>query len=215
MKIKFLTEHKHLIDLPYKTCILTISVGQLYHEADAFERQITLINNTFDKCHILIGDSLQRHTLMSKNSSLNEIDAYKIAIENGKEWLERNKNSIDKLTIPYDIYYWDNIIDSDEFTCLYKKINDHYDTHNEFFIAVNTVVEKFYNRNKSIIENYDRFKTLSTKYILEECAATILLTKLNANFIVYPRNLGAAMSYIVKNFIHIDYPNLCHFVEIR
>ena len=91
-------------------CVLLISVGQQYHEGEKFNSSIKLVNKHFSFCNILVGDTLQRHTLRINHPDISVSDSYYLAKNSGEMWIERNMQYISTLTIPHKISRWDEWI---------------------------------------------------------------------------------------------------------
>ncbi len=70
------------------SCMLLISVGQIYHEGEKLSLVIDLINNKFKTCTIMLCDTLQRYNLME---DYNEKEAYQLTLRQGAEWLNINE----------------------------------------------------------------------------------------------------------------------------
>ena len=88
------------------SCLLTISVGQEYHEGERFAATVELINQHFDACTISIYDSLQRYT-MALNSNQDPHDFHFLAATEGSLWLKRNKEYLKKINNLKAVYRWD------------------------------------------------------------------------------------------------------------
>ncbi|MBN1684433.1 MAG: hypothetical protein JW855_03230 [Gammaproteobacteria bacterium] len=108
-------------EFPHSTCIVPISVGQEYHEGEKFEAAIDLINRSqFKTCTIMVCDLLQRHNLQIYDENLDDKTASEKMVQEGKAWLERNNEYINRLEIPHFVDTWDTwlkkkSIMSDEF----------------------------------------------------------------------------------------------------
>ena len=61
------------------SCIVYISIGQPYHEKEKFLATMDLVNRTFSACHIVVCDTLQRHTLRILSPHLTKQEAYRQA----------------------------------------------------------------------------------------------------------------------------------------
>ena len=55
------------------SCILPVSVGKKFHEAEKFEATLQLINRTFKHCSIMIDDTIQRYTLSLSDDSNDDV----------------------------------------------------------------------------------------------------------------------------------------------
>ncbi len=114
-------------------CILPISVGQKYHEQDAWDQTVQLINENFAACIIVVVDSLHRfteemkmpiqqeETNNSETKSLKQTRALERALEDGVNWInavqarwrgegvsEKAARHIPKFTIPVSFTRWDD-----------------------------------------------------------------------------------------------------------
>src|SRR3989338_10175791 len=154
-------------------CLLAISVGQQNHEDGKLEASIEFVNIHFDKCIIMIVDTLQRHNFKSQNPLLSDEDTYQISLNEGNLWIERNKSILEKLLIPYNIFRWDTWLKSPKYSIYAGIISDLFAKDTEFNNHVQDMINKIASSN--IIQFTDKhiFIENSTKYILEE--TTILL----------------------------------------
>ncbi|MCC2626020.1 MAG: hypothetical protein K0R14_1893 [Burkholderiales bacterium] len=200
-------------------CLLTISVGQEMHEGELFKLTIDLINKSFKSCIILVDDSLQRYT-MALNSDKSPDDYYNLAILEGRNWLQRNKQYYDSLTIPYKILHWDQWLKHDNFKQHNNMIREAIKTDPAYKAKFDKVVENFVDKSRKRSSpdsnfNISRAKQLSMAYLTEECAALCLWTSLNCQFEVYPGPRNEAMSATHKKFVLPKYPELLHPATIR
>ena len=131
-------------------CCITISVGQRYHEADMFKATLASINNNFQRCTIVMGDSLQRHT-MKILSPLSKEEVYARANLLGDQWLERNAATIEKLKIPYQISRWDYWLNHSAYNGKYNIINELYLNDPTFKENVDITSNFFLDRNQDRI----------------------------------------------------------------
>jgi|GEM_PF-5809962 len=100
---------------PNAISFLGISAGQGYHEGEKFEATLKAVNASFKECIIVIGGKLQRHTIMMDGITEDEKEAEERAVQLGTEWHARVASSIKQyLTIPHTIYYWEELITSEE-----------------------------------------------------------------------------------------------------
>jgi signal transduction histidine kinase/FixJ family two-component response regulator len=200
-------------------CLLTISVGQESHEGEFFNLTIDLINKSFKSCIILVDDSLQRYT-MALNSDKSPSYYYELAVLEGRNWLRRNKQYYNKLTIPYKILHWDQWLKHDNFKQQKNIIKESIKNDPAYKATFDKVAENFVSKSRkrtniNDIFNISRAKRLSMAYIIEECAALCLWTSLNCQFEVYPGLRNEAMSATHKKFVLPQYPDLLHPVAIR
>lgn len=200
-------------------CLLTISVGQETHEGELFNLTIDLINKSFKSCIILVDDSLQRYT-MALNSDKSANYYYGLAVSESKNWLKRNKQYYNKLTIPYKILHWDQWLKHDSFKQQKKIIKESIKEDALYKAAFDKVIENFVNKSSRRSDGtrvfaVSRAKRLSMDYLIEECTALCLWTSLNCQFEVYPGPRNEAMSATHKKFVLDKYPDLLHSIAIR
>lgn len=178
------------------TCVLPISVGQPYHENMKFEWTIQLVNQHFKECFIMICDSLQRHTLSLKYPLHQEAQLHQKSIEAGDFWWERNKKTIDKLKIPYQLMRWDQWLS----TPTYKKnrvlIDKWYQNDFELRQIMNHTISKFLIRaqeKNTFGLKADQLFHICLEYTKEEMSIMPLWVEKNIHFEVYPGPRSSAM----------------------
>lgn len=201
------------------TCIIPISVGQKVHEGEKFIRTINLINKSFKDATLLVDDSIQRYTL-AIDSGRNAQQEYEVALLYGEQWLERNIQYIEKMTIPYKIMRWDNFKNSDSYADKLNKIENLYTTDTQYRDEINNTIKEFLNRymeNKRDLNQieYNRASRLCLDYLKEECACMCIWAEHNYNFEVYPTGRNHAMNITHEKLIKPQSPNLLKSVSIR
>lgn len=182
---------------------LMISVGKEYHEGKKIEALVEWINNNpqIEKVYISVNDLLQRHNLMAMKNLLEE-EASAEAIEEGDEWINRNRKALDKIRCTKIYTQWQERLDTPEFTETHKALLAYYDENPEFQEAVATDALSLERRRKDRRENVpDSFIGHSIDYLLEEMAVFAMQTAKNLFALeVYPgSNLEAA-----KHFLRLD-----------
>jgi len=201
------------------SCLITISVGNAPHESLKFSATLKLINKSFKSCMIAVCDTLQKYTLAITRPLKEPEDLYDISKKEGDKWLERNKEAITNLTIPCVISRWDEWLNHKEFKEYYKKVCDLCDNDTEYANIMNEYTELYLDRlhkqqNNSKREiDYTRGRSLSIRYLKEECAAMCswFYQDQNYDFELYPpvRNkvLDATYERLVnKNSQHLLAP---------
>lgn len=211
------------------TCIVPISVGQAYHEGEAFEITMRKAYSSFGRVVIIIADSLQRWTMAIPQDGVNPETLRDEANRLGKEWLERNKKAIeilqDKLA---GIIHWDSIMQSHEGQKELEKLRSFYqdgiasskkpkeerESSVNFYERVELSVKSTYGKKHRATTGYDpqsRFADMSREYILEESAAFCLfqhigkflndpqMQHLEGNVLVYPARLNQAMFWLLES----------------
>ena len=179
-------------DLRNHKALVLISVGEKYHEGAKFEATLKLINKSFQSCNILVADTLRSNILGLSNNQHERNDCVELAVENGREWLERNIQYIKTLSIPYVISTWENWRNKSDYSFYLQAVKNLYIQDSHFKSIVSEVVEKFLKRSQRNLE--DRvLRNLSTEYILEESAVTCLWIKEGYKYDVYPSGDNLAM----------------------
>jgi signal transduction histidine kinase len=186
-------------ELKESSCILPISVGQAVHEYEKFSATLQTVNHYFKKCYIIVGDTLQRHTMSIYSDGLTGADLYNEAKQLGDEWLCRNLPMIQReLKIPYEISRWDEWLAYGRFKENHKIITELYQNDPEYQNVIHDSARAFWNRAKSRDANlnkevvYDR----SISYLLEECACIPQWVDLNAQYNIYsnlPRSIHVSV----------------------
>lgn len=204
-EIKNLDE-KDIDTLKNSSCLLSISVGQQFHEGDYFTSTIDLINNTFASCTISLYDSLQRYTMaLNDPRDLNELHI--LANKEGDLWLKRNEKIYDKLKKLTAIVRWDDWIKKVEFEGKRKELL-HLISHdisykNHFDTAITKYLQRY---NKDLTQDggleLERVYNLCFNYVVEECAVLRLWPSLNCQFEVYPNLHNEAIEETRKRFVH-------------
>jgi hypothetical protein len=87
-------------------CILPISIGYRLFEGEKLTALLSLINRSFRSCLFQIDDTLQQYTLRILDDGLSIDEAYQKALRAGDEWLDFYEESLQTLTIPYEIKRW-------------------------------------------------------------------------------------------------------------
>lgn len=181
-------------------CLLPISVGQPVHEGKKLIATLKLINASFNKCTILIGDTLQRHNLQF-SLGLSEDEARKKSKELGDAWLERNSFLItENLKITHFISRWNEWLDCSGFAERFTAVENLYLKNNNFRLSLDYTVHEYIQRNS--LDDTEKAEELCLTYLKEECAIFPVWAEAHYDFEVYPsgRNeaMKAAYDYLVK-----------------
>lgn len=183
--------------LKAKSCIMTISVNQEYHEGEKLRAVLHSVNKQFKSCTIAVCDTLQRRSIeMLKNVSAEE--SYRIALQDGDEWIARHKEIIEQeLQIPYQIIRWDHWLNNAKFTENSKKVNNLFASSNNYKMLVKDTVDKFWSRQEARNNNFSRSEkaiTNSIEYILEESACMLQWLEEGYHYDIYPPVRSEALS---------------------
>lgn len=200
-------------------CLLTISVGQEVHEGEKFLTTIDLVNKAFKQCTLCVDDSLQRHT-MGLESDLSSDELYRVSIEEGDRWLERNKTIYSRLTIPYSIIRWNKWLMHAKYNYFYESISAEIEKDSEYRECFYDTINEFIRRyEKRIKENsrFDRLKIFEIcfTYLKEECTALCLWQEGGFDFEVYPSKRNPTMTTAHEKFVKPNNPVLLNPVAIK
>jgi len=200
VKVTFRCDEQNKQKMIGSNCILHISVGQEYHEGEKFIATMDLINRTFKSCTIMLCDTLQRHTLRTKNPNLSDNAIYNKALVLGDEWLARNAVAYKHLSIDFKIMRWDEWLNHPNYIKYRKQIDELYNTNVDYKNKIHSTINKFLER-QGLLNDEVSFK-LCEAYVLEECPILVpLWAQTGCQFIIYPRFRTAAMSATYQHFI--------------
>ncbi len=196
-------------DLRQSACILPISVGQQYHEGDKFAATIELINVTFGECTIVIADTLGRHTALRESTEETNEEVQQKLRKKGDEWIERNNETLKKITIQLKIVRWDEYLQHSKYQTKKEQLDSLYRDDEPFKKAVEGSIEKFLRRYKqhqdATKHDTDKAFADSLEYVKEECAVLLLWPEIEkSDFLIYPNKLHEAMYNLRRRFIAPD-----------
>ncbi len=174
--------------LKSKTCLLSISVGQEAHEAEKFKATLQMVNRYFKKCTVVVGDTLQRHTI-AIDSDKTADELYDLSKQLGDEWLSRNVPMMEEaLQIPYEITRWDDWMNYGKFPEKFEIIKQLYESNEMYKEAVNHTIGEFLTRYKQRNPDLPESQIInnSRNYLLEECACMLQWFEKEYDYEIYP-----------------------------
>ncbi|MBP9727330.1 MAG: hypothetical protein KBD83_07710 [Gammaproteobacteria bacterium] len=131
-------------DFSSSICYIDVSVGQPYHDGDAFFQTIDKIDQMgFKECIFVVADTLQRHTIMIRNPEMSEEIARERALEEGSAWLVRNRPYLKKLGTRNTIVRWDEWLSNPRYDEKKATIRQKYADDEVFKSTISTVSTKF------------------------------------------------------------------------
>ncbi len=200
-------------------CLLPISVGQSTHEGKKLLATIKLINASFQRCTLLIDDTVQWHTLKIDDPASSNEALYNIAFLEGNSWLKRNKEAIEDLNIPYDIKRWDQWAKHEDFETQLAKVEHLYNSDTDYRMAINLNIkdylERYVGQQGGHEFDYDHAFSCCLDYLKEECAVMTLWVEGLYDFEVYPSGRNKAMAATYEYLIKPRNPNLLRPVALR
>jgi len=218
-RFRYISDHE-LEKFPESTCLLTISVGQEYHEGDKFSSTANLVNNCFREYKIMLYDTLQRYTIALRTSKPPEF-YYKHALDEGDLWLSRNKSYYEEHHKCIEIIRWDYWLNHPSFEQQKQKIKALLKTDSHYFAYFESTIRSFLSRYKNRLHpshdsfNEKRAYELCMDYLIEECAALCLWPETGADYEVYPNKRNPAMDATHRHFVLERYPNKLYSVGIK
>ena len=207
------------IEFKGSSCLLSISVGQEYHEEKKFEATIALINKTFRQCKIMLYDGLQRYTMTLNNKAFPSHFLHN-AIAQGDEWLKRNQKYYRHLNNLTDIIRWDHWLSHPHFLemqyAITKHIQEDLAYRTTFEETIHSYLARYINRlspTTKLDQKHAHDTCLS--YLIEECAALCLWPETGCDYEVYPTKRNLAMEATHKHFVLPTHPNKLHSVPLK
>ncbi len=163
------------------TMIYGVSIGNEKQTGNDLISFVNLINSNTPKyikgVEIMIADYLHRHYSTEEEAQTA-----------GDNWLKDNSEILKKLTVPYKIVRWKDIIAEPDFKEARNKINEHYEKDPSFKAKVQNVARSHTDKGDfSVVE----------KYLLEECAYFIY----KQGYLTYPADkLNSACMHIIQKY---------------
>ena len=202
VKAKFLRNAEEKKYFSQSKCVLLISVGSPAHEGEKFSALLRIVNTAFKACDILVCDTLQRHNMIEYSSN----EAYKISLEAGAAWVERNRKYLKCLTIPHEIHHWNRYIECPQFNKYYIKTAKAYSNDKDIHKAIDDTVDEYIRRKKPDADKSTRMRESSRRYLIEENSVLMYhfannFSELNYSYVVYPGNIPAPIDVMSKKMI--------------
>lgn len=172
----------------FDTARLQISVGQEYHEDGKLQATVDWINHRFDRAIVCVNDTLQRHNLMFEG--LPESRALRCCLEQGEQWIERNRAILRGLP-RLEIHRFDDWRRQPAFASELDRLRRLHASERSFRAAVDDEIRSFWqrrNRDGGLSETYRfaAFAQHSTNYLLEETAACFVMFEQDRAVDIYP-----------------------------
>lgn len=195
------------------SCVLPISVGNRNQEKDKLLATLEMVSNRFSCCDLILADTLQRYNLPSCNQVR---DSKESARSLGDCWLNENKKSLDRLTIPFDFIRWDSCLNHPDFKIKLSKVKRLSLENAGYHQALKYDASVFLSRCKKngkdslLMTEEDRFN-----YLIEETAVLLsFFFGKKYKFILYPGDIPSSVKYFLNNFLHKEYPDLLSPLKI-
>lgn len=199
--------------------VLLISVGQPIHEGEKLRATLETINNNFKECDICVADTLQKYNYENYNEQKGDVEDF--AAQRGAEWIERNKNFIQFLTIPHKIWRWDDFLEVPIFQQAREVLLDVYYNDESFKKDIDFTIEEYIFRCKkrNPETNVEQIYENSLEYLIEECTVYYMLwgkmKEHQYRYIIYPNVISKALKVCYEKLALSNYPNLYKWVHIK
>jgi hypothetical protein len=198
-----------------KRALLLISVGKDYHEGNKLSATIDKINATgFGECVIAVADTLQRHNYADGCANSN----YQRSLDRGDTWLKQNEPTLSKLSMQREIVRWDELLRRVDYSQYYHMITNEYYSNHEYRNAINDTIGVFAERNGLVPGTHEHEAAFyrSLFYILEECPIIMpMWARDGIDFILYPKQMTAAMSKTRELFVQNDGDERANWLAIK
>lgn len=200
---------------PNSNCAILVSIGQEKQEGDYFKSILTLVNNHFKECTIVVGDTLQRHNMRQEYP--NSTQTYQLALAKGDSWIKRNQNIFSILTIPTTIKRWDTWLLQDGYKNNKERLLSYYYTNETYQQSIESTINDFmsriYNRNDI---NQDIYAKNCFNYLIEELTILMLMMPENGfHYAIYPNRIPQAFQSTHDIFVKPIIPNIMNWVPVR
>lgn len=200
-------------------CALGISVGRPEHEGRKLAAAINFVNKNFNYCDIIIGDTLQRHTIAMWND-VTENEALFMAEKAGLDWFKRNQEILNLLTIDYDFLCWDEWLRDKNFEKFKEKVLSQCENDAVFRESLDETINTFlYRSQKKNVNrdfNFDKAYQQCFNYLIEEAVVMMLIwPQKKYHYIVYPHAIPKVLNEAHKRFVLPHHPELLQWLEIK
>lgn len=200
-------------------CVLPISVGHAYHEGERLKAIIKLINEHFDRCTIIVCDTLQRHSLDLYHSDVQADEAFTVAQRLGKEWVARNQTHMNDLSIDYSVAHWNDWLLTDDFK-IQKEKTEYAHKHQASIKdalenTINFFVDRYFKRMPESTSARRNVLSKARDYVVEECSVMPLWRAITPAFEIYPGKRSAAMTAVHQHFLCPDHADLLQRLHLN
>lgn len=206
------------LQFPNANCLVTLSIGQPYHEGQHLAATLNLVNQTFSSCTFILGDTLQRHTMRISQPMMDEEACLQQSQTKGAMWLKNNMTLLSKLDIPWTIKRWNHWLRHARFPELLKTIEQTRLSESSYQYAfeenIQTYLERLESRNELKLDRSLAHQQC-LKYLQEECAAMCLWLEDPSPFELYASGRTLAMQQTYDRFIKPLHPDLLKPLALR
>lgn len=199
-------------------CLLTLSIGQPIHSGASLAASLELIDKHFSFCTLVLGDTLQRHTMALTKTSETDLALMLESKEKGDQWIKDNRQLLSILSIPWNIRRWDFWLMDKRFNKLLSMIQNACNTDAFYRKHFEDNIERYLERIEAqqllAIDKASAF-TLCLRYLQEKCAVMCLWPQERCGFEVYASERTPAMQATYERFIEGVSPDSIRPVSLR
>ncbi len=173
----------------HEYCTFGISIGNPNCDGEKLRAMVNWLNeqSNFKGCIVDLSDTLNRYNVMVEEG-VNEETARAQSVQDGQEWLARNKATLDKLKIPYKVVHWSTWLGDPVIKEYERAFYDAFKSDEQFRSAVLADVNRYHERHdRSLweIENISRMGP-SIQYLIEELAVHSRMYERGPCATIYP-----------------------------
>lgn len=215
-KATFLYQAQERSNFPLARTVLLVSVGQEVHEGKKLGATLELVSKNFKSCDVIVCDVLQRHTMQISDFSPAKI-VYEKSKLAGKYWIERNLEHLQRLKIPYRIFFWEEFLSRSAFSVFREKIMLAYQGDATFKTAMDDTINDFVTRYERRLLEIDRERafTCCLNYLIEESAIIMLMWQAQQyHYIVYPGKMPKVLGAARNKFVLPNNPDILKWVTV-
>jgi len=169
----------------HNCCRIGISVGNLAFEEDKLQTLLSWAHGRFSQCLLYIADTLQRHNYVWK-FGMSEEEAYQQALESGRQWLSRNKNTLEQYFSSQNISYWDRWRISESFQSLHKQVTAICQHNSLIESALDTDIANFLSRRSINSLSKELAYQKCRDFLIEEVVVHTLMARETRAAKLYP-----------------------------
>jgi tRNA-dependent cyclodipeptide synthase len=182
----------------FDRCSLTVSMESAAHEGEKLLAAVEFVNARrlrFSACHVFVCDALHRHNLLGPEGAAGVEEAHARARRLGDEWLRRNRQVLDRLSIPLSVSRWDQYLTHPEHSDRRSAVGRLNDTSAAFATAVASDVTRYARRHSTPTDRHFR-EAQGVAYVLEEIAVLSLKCREVTAAEIYPGRELDSLRYL-------------------
>jgi hypothetical protein len=186
--------------------LLAVSVNNIQKNINRFSAILKLIFQYFENCTIIVGDTLQRHTLAMQSDKETTV-CYDDVIALGDEWLAAHEKICKGYEGRIKIVRWDEWLNHPSFEESKLMIMDEMQKDSAYKQYFTESIDAYLNRYENRLTpantfNRKKAESLCWDYLIEECAVFRLWPSTESHFVIYDGTYPSAMKETFIRFIN-------------